>query len=324
MEKRTPSRQVDDIAADWAAKIDGRPLSNEEEVALEAWLAVDPRHLGAYAKARAVALHTDRARALGVNFDPATFAPRPVLRPSRRVMLMGGAAAAAATVALVTGTTFYLRSVEGVATGLGETRVVSLEDGSVVTLNTQSEIEVRYTAERRGIVLVQGEALFDVAKNKNRPFVVEAGDTQVRAVGTSFTVERLPGGPVQVLVREGVVEVKRPGVPVAPAVRVAANTRAIAPSNAAIAAFAVAPSEVSRALAWREGRLAFEGSTLRDAAASFARYSDTQIVIDDPAVASETITGLFVSNDPVGFARAVALSLNLRVQVGEGQVRLSR
>src|ERR1700735_3586803 len=99
MEIRISSGQINDLAAEWAAKVDGRTLSPDEEATLEAWLAVDSRHLGAYAKARAVALHTERARALGASFDPTAFAPRALPRASRRVMLMGGAAAAAASIA---------------------------------------------------------------------------------------------------------------------------------------------------------------------------------------------------------------------------------
>src|SRR5207302_9320325 len=100
--------------------------------------------------------------------------------------------------------------------------------------------------------LLEGEGLFDVAKNKKRPFIVMAGDTQVRAVGTSFTVKLLPQQPVQVLVREGVVEIKRPEVPQAPPVRLAANTMAIAPPQAPISTEPVPRIQVTRDLAWRE------------------------------------------------------------------------
>ncbi len=140
-----------------------------------------------------------------------------------------------------------------------------------------------------------------MAKNRKRPFVVEADGTTVRAVGTSFTVALLPEQPVQVLVREGVVEVKRPDQPAAPPVRLLANTKAIAPKDAPVIAQKVASAEVTRALSWRVGRLAFEGETLAQAAAIFARYSETRIVIDDPGVANRTITGLYVSKRSVGY-----------------------
>jgi transmembrane sensor len=128
---------------------------------------------------------------------------------------------------------------------------------------------------------------------------------------------------VQVLVREGVVEVKRPDAPVAPPVRLAANTRASAPADAPIVAASVAPAEVTRALAWRVGRIAFEGETLKEAAAEFARYSDTRIEIDAPDVENQTVAGLFVSNDPVGFSKAVAASFKLHMEVSDHEIRLS-
>ena len=156
---------------------------------------------------RALALTTERARALGrISILPPSPGPLPGpphgaadgrrrcgIRPDRR----GGNLAA-------------LRHRGRFSTGKGETKVVALKDGSVVTLNTASEIRVNYSDAVRAVELVRGEALFDVAKNKARPFVVAAGDTSVRVVGTSFTVRHFDAAPVQVLVREGIVEVFKP------------------------------------------------------------------------------------------------------------------
>lgn len=318
------SREIDDVAARWAARADRGPLSAQDQQALDAWMAGDTRRLGAYARARAIALHTERAQALGPSYDPASFvtpAKAPML--SRRNALWAGAAAASlagvgAVGLLVAGPRRY-------NTRRGEMRVVSLEDGSVMTLNTASRIEVGYSRRARNVRLLEGEALFDVARDAQRPFLVMAGDTQVRAVGTSFTVRRLGDTPVEVLVREGVVEVNQAQGPARPPVRLSANSRAVAPeARAPISAVSLAPSDISRELSWREGRIAFEGDTLSQAAGEFARYSDTRIVIDDPEVGRQEITGLFVANDPIGFAKAAAVSLGLRATVGEDEVRLSR
>jgi len=326
---------IDDEAALWAVRAD-RGLSAEEDAALDAWLAEDVRHAGAFAKARAVGVLTERMRAFGAGADkilrpdeppPERNFASPALRASvlsrRHALWMSSAAATVGLWFAFKGLPQYLRE-RSYETGIGETKVIPLEDGSVVTLNTQSKITVAYSPGRRDIGLVSGEALFDVAKDKTRPFVVLAGGMQVRAVGTSFTVKLVPNEPAQVLVREGVVEVKRPDVPTAPPVRVAAGSQALAPDNAPIVATSLAPSEVDKALAWRVGRIVFEGETLRKAAADFARYSDIRIIIDDPAVSNMTITGLFVSNDPVGFAKAVAMSLNLHARVSGGDVHLGR
>jgi transmembrane sensor len=325
MTQRLSSPEVDDRAAVWAAKVDAGTLDPQEQAALNAWLEADARHFGSYAKALAVLAHTDKARALGATLDLSSFRIGEVERPSRRRFAFAGAIAATLVAGIGIGIDarrlFQERSYE---TRRGETLVVPLDDGSVMTLNTDSKAVVRYTQERRDIQLMRGEALFDVAKNKKRPFIVEAAGTQVRAVGTSFTVSLLANRPVEVLVREGVVEIDRPAVPMAPPVRLSANNRAVAPADAPIRMAAIEKSEVTRALSWRVGRLAFEGETLENAAAEFARYSDVRIEIDDPAIARMTVTGLFVSNDPIGFSKALAVSLDLQATVKDNVVRLSR
>jgi len=317
------AQQIDAEAADWAARIDRGELSREQDALFQAWLAQDVRCLGAYGRMRALALTSERARALGPDFDPAAFTPAPFSAPARRRLLQWGSAIAATALFGVGGTWQVLRQRGRFSTGKGETKVVALKDGSVVTLNTASEIQVSYSDSVRSVELVQGEALFDVAKNKSRPFVVTAGDTNVRAVGTSFTVRRLETAPVQVLVQEGVVEVSKPATGGAP-VRVAANSMAEAPEAAPIAAKPVPVAQVHRQIAWQKGQIAFEGETLTEAAAEFARYSDTRIVIQDPSLAKEEIAGLFKATDPVGFAQTIAISLNAHAQVGEGEVRLTR
>jgi transmembrane sensor len=316
------AQQIDAEAAQWAARMDRAPLEPEQEKQFLAWLGEDRRCMGAYGRMRAIALTTERARALGPDFDPEAFEPPAPLLGRRRMLQWGGLIAATALVGV--GATWQVLSHRGrFVTGKGETKVVALKDGSVVTLNTASEIRVSYSEALRLVELVQGEALFDVAKNKTRPFVVTAGDTNVRAVGTSFTVRRLEAAPVQVLVREGVVEVFKPAIGTAP-VRVSANSMAEAPADTAIAAKPIAPAQLRRQLAWQKGQIAFEGETLAQAAEEFARYSDTRIVIEDPALAREEIAGLFKATDPVGFAQTIAISLNAHARIGEGEVRLAR
>jgi transmembrane sensor len=312
MKIRLSSAQVYDEAALWAARLDAGPVAPDEEAELGAWLAADSRHYGALAQARALLVPRQ-------NLLPAAESVR------RRNFVLGGSIAAGFAGIAAAGT--YAARVLGeerYRTQVGELRVVPLRDGSIAYLNTNSEIAVHYSPARRFIQLVQGETLFDVAKDKERPFIVQADATQVRAVGTSFNVKFLPGQPVQVLVREGVVEVERPNVPVAPRVRLAMNSRAIAPPDAPIVARPVQTAEVGRELAWRVGRLAFHGETLGQAAAEFARYSDTRILIDDPSIADQKVTGLFVSADPVGFSQAVATAFDLQVEISDRQIHLVR
>jgi transmembrane sensor len=326
--QRKTAHEIDQEAAEWAARVD-RGLSSDEQSDLDAWLAGDVRRVGAYGRMRAIALRTERAAALGSAYRPADFAPRRSTRPSRRKLLLaGGAMAAGMAGAAVLGWTWYASG--RFQTRKGQMRQVALADGSVVTLNTASLVSVDFSGRRREVRLLTGEALFDVAHDKARPFVVVAGMTEARAVGTSFSVLHLPGKAVQVLVREGVVEVTRTDEPTAAPMRVNVNMCAISsaetPRGAATAlSVAAVPEEgVSRALAWRDGRIAFEGETLAAAAAEFARYSDIRIVVEDPALAREEIAGLYETDDPVGFARAVAASLRAQAEVSDGAVRISR
>jgi transmembrane sensor len=322
MTKKT-AHQIDAEAAGWAARIDRGPLEPGAERAFQAWLQEDARCAGAFARVRALALSTERARALGPDFDPSAFGPAPFLA-RRTALKLAGAIAASALIA-VTGAWQVLSHRGRFSTGKGETKVVALKDGSVVTLNTASEIKVDYSDTLRAVELIRGEALFDVAKNKARPFVVAAGDTNVRVVGTSFTVRRLDAMPIEILVREGVVEVFKPESNTAP-LRITANNMAVAGAGgaSAITAAPVPAAQVHRQLAWQEGQIAFEGETLAQAVQEFSRYSDTRIVIDDPALAREEIAGLFKATDPVGFAKTIAISLRAHASIGEGEVRLSR
>lgn len=320
------AREIDLAAAQWAARVD-RGLSGDEERELEIWLAGDSRRVGAYGRMRGVALYTERAQALGPDFDPANFEPPAAIAlPSRRRLLAGGGVLAAG----IAGAALLGRELHPSGaryeTRRGELNVAPLADGSVMTLNTASTAQVLFTKARRTVRLIEGEALFDVARDAMRPFVVEAGDALVRSIGASFTVLRLGNAPVQVLVREGVVELNsRARARGASPFRVGANTRAVVSEKSTdMETNEVPPAEIGRELAWREGRLVFSGETLLEAAAQFARYSDTRIVIDDPTIAAEPITGLFQANDAVGFAQTIAASFSLRTRISEGEVRLER
>ena len=311
------SHEIDNQAADWAVRRELNPLSDNEKAEFEAWLAADTRHLGAYGRAEAILARLDRLNTFGRDVDEGAVPAGWTRRRSLLSALAATAAAAGIGIAL-----FPKRARPAtLSTQVGQMREVVLADGSIVSLNTDSEIAVEFTEHTRGICLLRGEALFDVAKNKNRPFVVKAGATRIRAVGTSFTVSRLPQKPVEVLVKEGIVELQRADVPQAPPVRATANVRAIVPLDAPIFTTAMPEQKLERDLEWQYGRIALDNETLADAAAEFARYSEVRIVVD-PAVASKTLTGLFASNDPLGFAKTAATVLKLQTSVRGNQVRI--
>ncbi len=308
------TQDIDHAAAAWVARLDRGALSPEEDRAFAHWLAADIRHAGAYARAEAIFAYSERAKALGAGFDPADFRVAPGGAFGRRRLFVGGAAAAAVAGAGLLSYAYLLPT--EYRTTRGEMRVIRLTDGSVMTLNTASIATVRYTPLRREVILREGEALFDVAKDRDRPFVVTAGRIDVRAVGTSFAVRRLGAAPMEVLVREGIVDVQRQSrAPTAP-LRVPAFTRAVAVDTPGISAEAVEvgidPDAIARQLSWREGMIAFEGITLGEIAEDFRRYSDTRIIIEDPVIAAMPVTGRFSAYDPQGFARAVSVSLGLQ------------
>ena len=332
MVKRESSADIDEAAARWVARIDRGALPEAEQLSLEQWLEADVRRQGAFAKANAIMAHSDRARALGPGSILNEGVPSAFNR--RRAILMGGGAIAASLAGAIIAGDFWRRHSLELTTAKGEVRHVPLADGSSVTLNTASVVRVNYSPAVRDVELLAGEALFDVARDKQRPFVVHAGDTRVRAVGTSFTVRREKDGVVRVLVSEGVVEVTKAGQsePVRVGANVVAVTAPTAPEtttstvaiNAPVRVQTVGPNEVARGLSWREGMLAFDGESLSAAAAEFDRYSSTRIVIDDPDLGRETVTGLFSASDPTGFAKAVAVSFSGKVTVQGDEVHLTR
>jgi transmembrane sensor len=310
---RETADDIDEAAAGWAARAE-RGLTPVETAELDAWLRGDIRRSGAYARMTWALMSTEPSAAAGSARAP---------RITRRQWMAGGGAIAAS----LAGVGVYLGSSRptGYSTRKGEKKVVSLDDGSVMTLNTATRLEVRFTKDRRLIRLVDGEALFDVAKDRARPFIVSARNAEVRAVGTSFTVSNVDSAPVEVLVREGIVDVTRANAPEQAATRVTVNSRAIlARDTGAVSVAHVDAAELGADLAWKDGKIVFQGETLAAAAARFGRYSDIGIVIVDPDLGAERVAGVFDANDPVGFAKSMALSLNATAEIRADVVRLAR
>jgi transmembrane sensor len=314
------NQEIDSRSADWAAKRDLGDLSPVEQAEFEAWLAADPRHLGAYGRAEAVLCRVERLNGLRVEGDSNEKAEQYVWS-RRRLVITGSVAAGLAMMVAVARKVRTGAEGDIYSTEIGQMREVVLADGSIVSLNTNSEISVQFSKEARNISLLRGEAVFDVAKNKHRPFIVSAGDTRVRAVGTSFMVSLLPKKPVQVLVREGIIEMRRTDALEAKPVQASANMQAIARPGAPIVTQAMPDGKLAQNLAWQRGSIALDNQTLADAADEFARYSEVRIIVA-PSVSNRTVTGLFVSHDPVGFAKAVTSVLKLRMEVKGREIRI--
>jgi len=306
----------DDGAARWAIRLDAGPLDEAGQVELESWLAAVPRREGALLRAQATLSYLDRGRALGEPVDdrlPDDDDEPP--RFSRRVV-MGGLAASGIAVAATTGFLLTGREPVALSTTKGEVRQIPLADGSVATINTASSLAVQMEPQRRTIMLRSGEAWFRVAPDKARPFVVEAGETRVRAVGTAFSVRHREEG-VDVLVTEGTVETWVVGHEAA-ARRITAGSKGFVAEKGLTVQVSPAPEVIDRALAWRSGELALDGETLSYAVHEMNRYNKRQIEID-PALADEQLVGYFRTNEPENFSHAVAATIGARI-VEDGDI----
>ena len=158
--------------------------------------------------------------------------------------------------------------------------------------------------QRRDVKLENGEAWFQVAHDKARPFVVEAGDVRVQAVGTAFSVRRREGG-ADVLVTEGVVDAWVVGHE-NDRTRIAAGSKSFVADATPDIEVVEASSDIDRALAWRTGELALNGESLGYAASELNRYNTRKLVIDDPKLGREPLVGYFRTDHPENFGRAVA------------------
>lgn len=199
-------------------------------------------------------------------------------------------------------------------------RQVRLADGSTVTLDTASAIEVGMTGRARRITLVRGRARFEVAHDASRPFIVSAGGDEVVALGTIFDVSLTSGSPRVSLLR-GAVEVRRAGSGGAPGRVIArlAPGQAIALAGDAPVVQSAPPAESI----WAKGMLAFDGTPLAEVLAAANRYSARKVVTDDPALGALKVTGTFHANRPDELAATLAAAFGLEV-VRRGDTYLLR
>ncbi|HEX8469308.1 MAG TPA: FecR domain-containing protein [Allosphingosinicella sp.] len=193
-------------------------------------------------------------------------------------------------------------------TAKGEQRQVSLPDGSRLTLDTDSAVDVAFGPGRRSLTLAKGRALFDVERDSNRPFEVRAGDRRVVALGTRFDV-RVDPGRLQVTLFEGRVAVSPAGG--GSAVQLAPGEQWVQ-SGASGRVLSAPPAE--DALAWRQGLVTFQDDTLLAAAAELNRYSNSALIVRDPQIANLRISGAFKAGDPARFARTVSTIHPVRVR----------
>jgi transmembrane sensor len=225
----------------------------------------------------------------------------------RTPLALGASVAAAAVLMLALGVGLFLHlKPQRYETAVGEQRSVVLSDGSLVTLNTASTVEIRFVRDHRLVRLVTGEALFQVAHDTARPFDVTTGDTTVRAVGTQFNVDRRATGTTVTVVEGRVAVMTATGDATDEAqsrLPLEAGEQVVL---APLRARQVVHADVANAIAWTQRKLIFEHRPLAEVAAEFNRYNRQVIDIQGEGLRDQEVTGVFQANDAGSFLEFLA------------------
>ncbi len=312
-----------EAAIAWVEWLDRHPDDADGKAAFQKWHDASPEHREAFARARrtwgvlgevadnpVVAAWRDQARKEG------TRRPRAWASIAAAVVIAAGAAFA-----------FYLREVPNgsvaredapqivseeravrvATTAVGERQHLLLSDGTRLTLNTSSHVEIDYRGGQRRVRLVGGEAMFDVAKDPHRPFIVTAADRQVVALGTQFGV-RIDGQAMRVTLLEGRVAVKpanaddeRSGSAIAPIELVPGQQLVSGPERTTI----IRDADVTRATSWQEGWIVLNRDPVRVAVEEVSRYTRERITYDDPRIAELSVSGTFRTGEVDDFLSAL-------------------
>ncbi len=308
-------------AAAWLAVLHGPNRTAAAERGFSQWLKKSPAHARAFEDATTI---WEEARSL----------PRPqLLRSSIRQQPVSqghflrtlGIAAVLALFAV--GTMIYLQHKAGISTNIGEQRVLALEDGTRIILNTETRVVVSYDHAVRRVELKSGEAVFEVAKKPDWPFIVTTGNHQVEALGTSFAIRR-DNQQLAVTLIEGKVAVSPATTGLLQRVTDSASqsghlkhpdadTVMLVPGERVIfvdtqPARKDQPS-LDSLLAWQRREVEFNDTALPDAVAEMNRYNRNPLRIDNVEAARIRVTGLFRAGDSLSFARAVAEAFHLTV-----------
>jgi transmembrane sensor len=319
--------EIDEEAAAWTWRLDSAAGGAVDRPAFEAWLRQDPRHRRAMEELSKVWEALDGLAETKRDEKITTFTAAPKLAASHGWLSWGFAVAA--TIAVVVAGAAWLQKgseMQTVATAVGQHRNVTLADGSIVTLNTNTIVETDLTRRVRQIYLRKGEAHFQVAHDRSRPFLVHAGDAVVRAVGTEFEVHLRTDQHVDVVVNEGRVEVQAAGpvLPPTPGTRTKpasmTTVRALSAGeqlSTATADYAIVPvssQQLSSELAWRDGAIVFDEALLSEAVSEIERYTDARIVVSDSRVAALRVGGRFRTDDLQGFLDGLQAALPVTIR----------
>ncbi|MEM6415922.1 MAG: FecR domain-containing protein [Pseudomonadota bacterium] len=318
-------KSIRDEAARWFSLIDSGTATDEELRELEDWRSADPLHEHAYDRMATLwsALgtltaedvlkesahqnnipHQDRQGDTVQTFPQRSFPARPKIQAMVAALML--CIAGVSTIMFLDrpkpsdGVTAALKS--AYSSGLGETKSVTLTDGSTITLGALTVVKVEMTATKRFVRLERGAVVLDVVKDADRPFFVRADDFSARVVGTVFDV-RSNGGVVRLSVLEGKVVAAHP-VPVGSGRTSLFSRKEVAAGERVSATSAQGLSDVNSFpvnafAAWRDDRLKYSKATLRELIADANRYSQTPIVLEGDVadLNTMTVTVSFVGTD---------------------------
>jgi transmembrane sensor len=337
MDANERRRRAGQDAAEWWVWLDSEEMSLPKRAEFVDWLRESPLHVEEILRLAQVhgalerfqgwqQVATAESGSSGTSLDrPANVMSFPVssqrgVAPSQRSAFrsprtwlgVSVATAAAAALGLWLGVFSGSYSIETVQ---GERREIALADGSVVKVDPETLLRIRFDSRLREIDLRRGRARFRVAKNPMRPFLVDADNTVVRAVGTEFGVEHRSQG-IVVTVAEG-------RVAVANTVAGTADTTSTAPVMVSTGQqVTVTPSgstervrevNAERELSWAEGRLTFENDSVGSVVETFNRYNNMQIHIADATLVDRTMSGVFDASDPESFIAFLQSVTSIRV-----------
>lgn len=315
-----PRDAIEAEAARLLAKLNSDPTPQEEAEICD-WVERDPCHAVAFARAEAAWDAAERLKSAAADVTlptlPQIVSEEQQRRLSRNIMI----AAAVAVLFFIFAAIVTVRTFSGIdryETRLGEIRDVTLDDGSILHLNSDSEAEVRFTDHGRKVRIVKGEASFEVAPDSDRPFDVEVRSAFIRAVGTAFNVRMRPAL-VELTVTHGTVTVHS-GEDAEQRVS-AGNGAVIQPRT--IVLTRLGDKLVSQRIAWRDQMMELDGETIEQATSEFNRYRKAPILIGDTRVSALRIGGRFRVTDSRAFLFALERKLPVRTVQGEdGSVML--
>jgi transmembrane sensor len=306
-------------AADWVVRLLAPAVDVDDAMAFDAWLEASPANGPAYDDALAIMLEMQAAAPAIVHGLSTT----PGRRPARgRAWLIAGGLAAAATIAFaVLPFGVSAPDAQTYVTAKGERRTVKLVDGTTIDLNAGSTLTVALGEHDRRVSLPEGEAVFDVAADKSRPFLIAAGDRTVRVVGTRFDVRRRDGE-LSVTVERGLVEVRPRTAGEGRAFRLHPGQRLDHRDGAADARISAAePSEV---FSWRTGRLIYRDQPLGEVVADLNQQFAQPISIEDPTLAATRVSGVLVLDSQAAVIRRLALLAPISALTSDRGVTLRR